>query len=175
MVDKLESERLILRKFELDDAQEMFDNWASDLEVNKFLSWPVHKSVETTKAIIKEWVEEYNDPQVFRYAITLKSSGALIGAIDVVKIVDDVPEIGYCLSRKYWNNGYMTETVKTLINYLNNIGYKKIIIAANKDNIASIRVIEKCGFTFTHQETRTPISRFKEGTAIINHYQLIKN
>ena len=176
MKNRLETDRLILRPFKLDDAQEMFDNWASDPEVTKFLSFLPHQNVDVTKAIIKEWVEEYKtNPKTFRYAITLKSSGLLIGAIDVVGFHDDIPEIGYCLSRKYWNKGYMTEACQALIKYLFTIGYKKIVIAANEDNIGSIRVIEKCGFTFTHKEIRTPISRFKEGTAVINHYKLLSH
>ena len=176
MENRLETDRLILRPFKLDDAQEMFDNWASDPEVTKFLSFLPHQNIDVTKAIIKEWVEEYkNNPKTFRYASVLKSSGALIGAIDVVGFHDDIPEIGYCLSRKYWNNGYMTEACQALIKYLFTVGYRKIVIAANKDNLASIKVIEKCGFTFTHQETRSPISRFKDGTAVINHYELLSH
>ena len=174
MENRLETDKLILRPFKLDDAQEMFDNWASDPEVTKFLSFLPHQNVDVTKAIIKEWVEEYKtNPQSFRYAITLKSNGLLIGAIDVVGFHDDIPEIGYCLSRKYWNKGYMTEACQALIKYIFALGYKKIVIAADENNIASNRVIEKCGFTFTYKETRTPISRFKNGTAIINHYELL--
>ena len=67
----------------------------------------------------------------------------------------------------------MTEACQALIKYIFALGYKKIVIAADENNIASNRVIEKCGFTFTYKETRTPISRFKNGTAIINHYELL--
>ena len=172
MKSKLKSDRLLLRKFKLDDAQEMFDNWASDIEVTKYVSWSTHQSVETTKAIIQGWVEEYkNNSKTFRYAIALKSSGSLIGAIDVVNFHDNAPEIGYCLSRKYWNNGYMTEACKTLIKYLFDIGYKKIIVRAAEKNIASVRVIEKCGFTFIKKETRL----FKSEEITINRYELISH
>ena len=168
----LTSDRLLLRKFKLDDAQEMFDNWASDPKVTKYVSWQTHQNVEVTKLVIKEWVEEYNNsPKTFRYAIALKSSGSLIGSIDVVNFHDDAPEIGYCLSRKYWNNGYMTEACKTLIKYLFDIGYKKIIIRAAEKNIASIRVIEKCGFTLIDKETRL----FKSEEITINRYELLSH
>ena len=48
----LETERLILRKFTIEDAEGMFNNWATDSKTNKFLSWPLHSSVEETKAVI---------------------------------------------------------------------------------------------------------------------------
>ena len=55
---KLETDRLILRKFTLKDAKDMYKNWASDKESSKFLDWDVHESVEVTKNIIKKWRDE---------------------------------------------------------------------------------------------------------------------
>ena len=146
--DNINTNRLTLRRFVLNDAQAMFDNWASDPEVTKYLTWDTHPNVEVTKQIVKEWVKQYDDPKTVRFAITLKDSGELIGGIDVVKYVDSVPEIGYCLSKKYWNKGYMSEACKALVDYLFSLGHKKIMIRAETRNIASNRVIIKCGFSF---------------------------
>ena len=55
----LETERLILRKFTLEDTSGMFNNWATDSQTNKFLSWPLHKSVDETKEIISKWISNY--------------------------------------------------------------------------------------------------------------------
>ena len=57
----LESTRLILRKFKIEDAAGMYNNWASDPECCKFLSWDIHKSVEETKSIIQSWINEYDN------------------------------------------------------------------------------------------------------------------
>ena len=174
--NSLESKRLLLRAIKKEDAKSIFNNWASNPEVTKFLTWPTHKSLSATQAIVDEWVKAYKEePKTFRFGIALKDSDELIGAIDVVGFNDDCPEIGYCLSRKYWNNGYMTEACQTFIKYLFDIGYKKITICAKDDNIASQRVIEKCGFSFSHKETRSPWSAFKPETVVINHYELNKN
>ena len=54
---KIETERLILRKAKIEDAEAMFRNWANDPEVTKFLTWPVHGSVEITKKLLAGWVE----------------------------------------------------------------------------------------------------------------------
>lgn len=166
----IETKRLILRKLNVGDAQEMFDGWCNDIEVTKHMTWNPHENVEVTKCILNHWIKEYDNPKTIRYGITLKDSGKLIGSIDVVDYIDGNPEIGYCLSRAYWNNGYMSEACKAFIEHLFNLGFKKILIEAKTDNIASNRVIEKCGFTFTHKETRTPWSSFKPESVTVNWY-----
>ena len=52
----IETERLILRRFTLDDADAMYRNWASDDEVTKYLTWPAHSSVDITKMVLADWV-----------------------------------------------------------------------------------------------------------------------
>jgi ribosomal-protein-alanine N-acetyltransferase len=141
----LETNRLILRPFEYSDAEAMFNNWASDDEVTKYLTWSTHKSIEDTKYVLNLWINQYDKPERINFAITLKETHELIGGIDVVGYIDNTPVIGYNLSRKYWNNGYMSEACKTVINYLFSLGYETIRIDAAKDNLASNRVIQKCG------------------------------
>ena len=52
---QLETERLILRRFTIDDAPAMFKNWASDPEVTKFMTWPTHKDVGVSKWVLDSW------------------------------------------------------------------------------------------------------------------------
>ena len=68
----IETDRLILRRFELSDAPAMFDNWASDDEVTKFLTWPAHTDVSVTEGILSEWVPQYEDRAFYNWAIVLK-------------------------------------------------------------------------------------------------------
>ena len=152
--DKIKTDRLLLRHFKEDDAQAIFDNWAKDPEVTKYMSWNPHENVGVTQYILNIWLDEYLKPDTHRFGITLRDTGELIGGIDVVRYIDKKPEIGYCLSKKYWNNGYMTEACTAFMEYLFDQGYKEILIEAEVRNIGSNRVIEKCGFTFTHKETR---------------------
>ena len=137
----LESDRLILRPFVLEDAMDMYLGWTSDDEVTKFISWNSHESVETTKEILKMWIEQYDKPERINFAIELKSEKRLIGGIDVVGYLDGVPVIGYVLSRNYWNNGYMSEACKRVVAYLQSIGHNTIIIDALVDNIASNKTV----------------------------------
>lgn len=169
----LETDRLTLRPFEYDDASAMFDNWASDDEVTKYLTWPTHKSIDETKYILDLWIKQYEKPERINFAITLKKTNELIGGIDVVGYIDNDPVIGYNLARKYWNNGYMSEACKTVINYLFSLGYETIRIDAAKENIGSNKVIQKCGGIFT--EEYNDYLPLKDKYMIINKYIIKKD
>ena len=112
----LHTERLTLRPFELEDAQAMFDGWASDPEVTKYLTWPTHETVETTRRVLGEWLPLYEKAEYLNFAIESKETGQLIGNIAVVGYLEDrtLPVIGYSLSRAHWNKGYMTEACRRL-------------------------------------------------------------
>lgn len=144
----LETKRLILRPFELTDAEVMFNNWASDPEVCKYMTWNHHESIDTTQMIINMWIEQYQQPERINFGIVLKETNELIGGIDVCGYIDGVPVVGYVLSRKYWNNGYMTEALKELIMLLKSLGHNQIKIDAMIENIGSNKVIQKCGGRF---------------------------
>ena len=68
----------------------------------------------------------------------------------------------------------MTEACKVFIKYLFDIGFTKVLIKAVVENIGSNRVIEKCGFKFTHQEHLEHQSAFKAEPATLNCYELVK-
>ena len=170
----IETERLLLRKPRIEDAKPMFDNWANDPEVTKYLTWNPHENIEVTKMIINHWLEEEKDPKTIRFVITLKDNSEPIGSIDVVGYIEDNPEVGYCLSRKYWNHGLMTEACKAFVKHLFNKGFNKVLIKAVVENIGSNRVIEKCGFKFTHQERLEHQSSFKPNPVTLNCYELVK-
>ena len=152
MKASLETERLLLRPFKEDDAQAMFEGWTSDSEVTKYLTWNAHENVETTKAILALWLSEYEKPEKINFAIVDKADGVLIGGIDVVRYLEGTPVIGYTLSRKYWNRGYMTEACKALLTFLKGLGYTQARIDAAVDNVGSNRVIQKCGGVFQRIE-----------------------
>lgn len=172
----LETERLILRPFRLEDAQDMFYGWANDPEVTKYLTWNTHKDIEETKNILRLWISEYEKPERLNFAIKLKDEGNLIGGIDVVGYLGGVggtPVIGYNLSRKYWGNGYMTEVCRCVIEYLFSWGYPEIRIDAMPENTASIRVIQKCGGIFL--QTDKDYFLLKDKTVLVNRYLVKKN
>lgn len=143
----LESDRLILRKFTLDDAQGMFDNWGSDFETSKFLNWNMHKNVEETRDIIQKWIDSYEAGR-YIWVVEVKDTHEIIGSISDVGISkrDARIELGYCYGSKFWGKGYATEALRTAIEYLlTEAGFYMVEARHISGNPASGRVMEKAG------------------------------
>lgn len=152
----LETERLILRRLTPDDAQEVFDNWASDPEVTRFLRWNTHENVEATRNWLQQEAHQYADRSFYNWGIVLKSCGTLIGSIGAVNEESEPErtELGYCIGKAYWNQGYTTEALSRIVKYLSEeAGIKRFIAKHAKENPASGVVMRHVGFYW-----------FKEGT-----------
>lgn len=148
---KLETERLLLRPFTLKDAGAMYRNWASDPEVTKYLMWPPHENLDVTRTVLKSWIYNYNREDYYQWAIELKAVGEPIGSIGVNAYDNDtgMVHMGYCIGRKYWNRGYVTEALKRLIDYFfEEVGCHRVQSAHEPANPASGRVMEKAGMTY---------------------------
>lgn len=167
----METERLILRNLVSQDLENIYE-WTSDEEVTQYLTWPTHQNKETTKRILDQWLEEYKQENCYRLGIVLKENNKLIGMIDVVDYKEDQPVVGYVLNQNYWGHGYMTEAFSGVIDYLKEQGFHKIYIEADQRNIGSNCVIQKNGFTFTHQETKS-CSSFKPDLVTVNWYERV--
>jgi len=148
----IETERLILRRYKIEDAQAMYDNWASDPEVTKYLTWPTYTSVEPAKAIISEWVAAYENDDFYQWTIVLKENGEEpIGSISVVDKDDRImkAEIGYCLSRRFWHRGIMSEALKAVIGYMiEQVGMNRVEARHDTNNPNSGAVMKKCGMKY---------------------------
>lgn len=148
---KLETERLILRKFKAEDAKEVFENWGCNEEVAKYVRWSTHKSVEDTKLWLKSEVNNYKNNDYYTWGIELKETGELIGSMSAIfrQEHDERYEIGYVIAQKHWNNGYTTEALKCVMDYLiNDVGIKKYVCIHAKENIVSGIVMQKAGFKY---------------------------
>lgn len=148
---KLETPRLVLRKFLHDDAQDMFENWASDPIVTKYLSWPVHSDINVTNNIIDTWIKSYDSAETYQWAIEVKSSKKVVGTISLLSINNNVEkcEIGYCLSKFFWNKGIMTEAFKAVVEYaFDEIGFNRIEGRYHVGNEGSSKVMTKCGMQY---------------------------
>ena len=145
----IKTDRLTLRPFRVTDAQKMYDNWASDSKVTEFLTWQPHDSVDSTKALLKLWAKEYSNYSYYNWGIEL--DGELIGSIAVVDQSDEDErcDIGYCLGTAYWNHGYITEALKSVIDFLFiEAGYNRIQAWHDVNNPASGRAMVKAGMQY---------------------------
>jgi len=147
----LETERNILRKFTINDAENMFKNWANDNNVTKYLVWPSHQDLNVSKNVLEQWIQKYEEIDFYQWAIELKEINEPIGSISVVKQSDDIKmvHIGYCIGRKWWNKGIVSEALKELIKYFfENVRVNRIEARFDPNNPNSGKVMAKCGMKY---------------------------
>ncbi len=145
---RIETDRLILRRFKTEDAEDMYANWASDPEVATFLTWQPHTSVDVTKSLLENWIQRYEDGTYFNWVMEYKETGKVIGNISVVKLYEDTEaaEMGYCMSKAYWGRGLMPEALKAVMDYLFDvIGLNRVAACHDANNPKSGRVMDKAG------------------------------
>ena len=147
----LETERLILRRISIDDAEEIFNNWGCNDNVSRYTTWSTHKNVGETIEWLKTVEKVYEDNINYEWGITLKESGKLIGTISAYlrEEFDNRYELGYVLAEDYWRNGYTTESARVVMEYLTTSeGITRFIGRHAKLNGASGSVMQKAGFRY---------------------------
>lgn len=174
---KIETERLILKKFKGEDDEDMYNNWASDSEVTKYLTWPAHNSVEISRKMIKMWIDGYRNVGYYQWAIVLKEVGSVIGSISLMGINNENEncEIGYCIGKAFWNKGIITEALSVIIDLaFNEIGFQRIAGCHHVNNQASGRVMEKCDLKY--EGTLRKIGRDSSGNLVdCKYYSILKD
>lgn len=148
---QIETERLILRPFTLEDTESAFCNWAGDESVQNDCGEPVYDNLEKARELLQRYIDKYEYNDVYRWAVIIKQTGECAGQIAYF-IVDShnmFGEIEYCMGKLYQNKGYITEAVKAVVDYgFVKVGFNRVQVSHRHVNIPSKRVIEKCGFTY---------------------------
>ena len=148
----IETDRLILRRFTMEDAEPMFRNWASDDQVTKHLTWPTHAGVEVTRMVLSDWIAGYAGDKFYQWAIVLKENGPEpIGSISAVHIKEKTrcATMGYCMSRTHWGKGIMAEALTAIVDFFfEEVGINRVEADHDPNNPASGRVMEKAGMTY---------------------------
>jgi len=142
--EQIETERLILRKPRMDDAPAVFLGWVQDPEVTHFLTWRPHENIGQTESMLAKAITEWDGDARFQYMITLKN-GDLIGRIQL-RIEGHRVELGYVMNKSFQGRGYMTETVRAIIDWaFQQPNIYRVYATTSVDNIASQRVMENVG------------------------------
>ena len=144
----IETERLLLRRFVMSDANEIFREWASYDKVVKYLTWEKHGSVSETKTFLMGTIGGYENGDTYSWGIVLKEEGILIGAIsaDIADVLSRNASVGYCLGERFWSCGYATEALRAVIDYMfYDVNVNRIEAHHSVDNPASGRVMQKSG------------------------------
>lgn len=171
----IETERLLLRRFTLEDAPKMYENWASDPEVTKYLTWPTHVSLENTREVLSGWVAAYEKEDKYEWCLELKETGEPIGSIGAFDINEKVKsvEVGYCISCRYWHQGITSEALKAVIDFLmQEVGVCRISARHDVRNPHSGQVMKKCGLRY--EGTRVQADWNNSGICDAVLYGLVK-
>ena len=170
----LETERLILRRFILEDADAMFKNWASDAEVTKYLTWPTHTDASVSQTVISSWMELYHKPEHYSWTIVLKEIDEPIGSIAAVEQRDDTDmvHIGYCIGRKWWHKGYTSEALIRLVRFFfEDVCVTRIESRHDPRNPNSGKVMLKAGLRY--EGTFRKADRSNQGVCDAAHYAIL--
>ena len=174
---RIETDRLILRRYKIEDADAMYKNWASDSEVTKFLTWQPHSSVDVSRSIIEDWLKEYSDEKYYQWAIVLKDNGnEPIGDISVVHMNEDISmvHIGYCLGRAWWRRGIMSEALKAVTDFMfDTVEVNRVESRHDPMNPNSGKVMQKCGMKY--EGTLRSADRNNQGICDACYYALLRS
>jgi len=174
---RLETDRLILRRYVKEDAAAMYKNWASDKEVTKYLTWPPHSSLEVSQRVIEDWMGQYSNENYYHWAIVWKDGGdEPIGDIAVVEMKEYISmvHIGYCIGRAWWKKGITSEALKAVMDFLFDVvGVNRIEARHDPRNPNSGRVMKKCGMKY--EGTLRSFDWNNQGICDACYYALLKS
>ena len=139
--------RLALRPVRMSDAEDMYE-YSRDPEVARHVLWDAHTSIHQTRNYIRYLIRQYRNASPGTFAIALRESGKVIGTIGFMWLQMDnrSAEVGYSLSRKYWNQGYMSEALQAIVEFgFTRLNLNRIEAQHECDNPASGHVMLHAG------------------------------
>ncbi len=144
---ELTTPRLTLRSMRMGDARDIFE-YSCDPQVARHVLWDAHQNIHQTRAYIRYVLRQYRAGMPSSFCIQLKGTGKVIGTIGFMWVSGEnrSAEVGYSLSRTYWNQGYMTEALAAILRFgFETLNLNRIEAQHESDNPASGRVMVKVG------------------------------
>lgn len=143
--ERIEGSRIALRRSSLEDADDIYRNYAADELVTRFLPWEPHSDIDVTRLFLKQANEKWCKGTEYSYSIIYNDVDRVVGMI-AMRPRGHIVDMGYVLSRSYWNQGLMTEALSTLSNWcLDQPQIWRVEAYCDVDNKASARVMAKAG------------------------------
>lgn len=171
----LVTDRLFLRRLEISDSTEMFNNWSSSGAVTRYLTWKPHTTEMDAISSLKKRESLYKKDRIFDWGIVLRNTNLLIGTITVTNVIEDIntAEIGYVIGEKWWGKGIVVEALLQVIDFIfSSTSIQRIEASHDIDNIQSGRVLQKAGFV--REGLLRQRKRNNRGIVDIEMYSIIK-
>ena len=142
----IETERLVLRAPRLNDVQAIFDRYASDPEVARYLAWPRHTALAETRAFVKFSSDLWARWSVGPMVAISREDGALLGGSGLMIETPEHASTGYVFARDAWGKGYATECLRAMLDVALKVGVQRVTAECHAGHAASRHVLDKCGF-----------------------------
>jgi RimJ/RimL family protein N-acetyltransferase len=144
--ERVETDRLVLRRPTVADADRVFERYASDVEVSRYLAWRLHESPAMTRRFLEFSDAEWERWPAGPYVIESRANGRLLGGTGLAFETSYRASTGYVLARDSWGQGYATEAVRAVVEISRNVGLARLYALCHVDHVKSARVLEKTGF-----------------------------
>jgi len=142
----VETSRLQLRRPRESDAEAIFARYSSDPDVTRFVGWPMHRSVDETRAFLDYCDAEWTRWPAGPYLIVAREDGRLLGGTGLAFETSYRAMTGYVLANDAWGRGYATEALSAMVGIAKNSGLRRLYALCHHEHRASARVLEKCDF-----------------------------
>ena len=165
--EELETERLLLRRPTVEDAEAAFDAYASDPKITRYLTWTAHTSPAQTREYFQQSIDAWDLRMGHRmWLIERKEDGALVGTIGCTVHFHRV-EIGFALGSRFWGQGYMPEAMKQVCTAaFEDSRITRVQALCDEENTRSSRVMQKVGMQwegrlrqYGHHPNRSDVPR----------------
>ena len=137
--------QLVLRRPRMSDADDIFDNYAADPEVTRYVTWRPYTDRSEVAPFLQSRLARWDSGEEHSWVIKRPQEDRIIGMIGC-RVREHAADIGYVMSRNYWNRGYTTEAAKAIVDWASNLKFVyRVWAVCDVENKASSRVLEKVG------------------------------
>ena len=143
--EEFETPRLRLRAPVPDDAVAVFEQYAQDADVAKYMTWKPHRHISEARDFLNRCISVWQDGSAFVWVVIRKEDDQLLGMVEI-RVREFKADIGYVLAKAYWGKGYMPEAAQAVVNWaMAQDEIYRVWAVCDVDNKASARVMEKVG------------------------------
>ena len=146
-----QTKRLYYRRPLETDAQAIFDGFASDPDVTRYVGWPRHSVIDDTLDFIEFSDKQWRDWRVGPVLLECRESGALVGTSGLDPLDKTTATTGYVIAKPFWGLGYATEALRAMLEMSTASEFKRLFAYCHWDHVASRRVLERCGFALINR------------------------
>ena len=144
--ERIDTSRLLLRRPHPSDARSIFQRYASDPDVTRYVGWPAPRTVDGTRAFLALSDEEWSRWPAGPYLVEARADGTLLGGTGLSFETPYRASTGYILARDSWGQGYATEALRAMVTLAETLQLRRLYAICHVDHRASAHVLEKCDF-----------------------------